>query len=115
MAQIRQETYFDLPRHDIVGLLRVDGQTIQCNSGELWITQAGDRRDILLKPGMRWTVEGDGEIVISALQPAGFVLVSARDCRLPGLARGVAASWMRDLLLRWKAPPLACLPASMLR
>jgi hypothetical protein len=43
------------------------GLTISCGSGELWITQSGDARDIILLKGQRFVLDRDGRAVVEAL------------------------------------------------
>jgi hypothetical protein len=43
------------------------GLTISCGSGELWITQSGDARDIILVKGQRFVLDRDGRAVVEAL------------------------------------------------
>ena len=52
------------------------GLLVQCLTGTLWLTQEGDPRDIVLKPGEEATIERDGLSLVSALSDAQFVLLS---------------------------------------
>lgn len=49
------------------------GERIECRSGELWITQDGDPRDIILGPHECFTLDRSGTAVVSALRDASFV------------------------------------------
>ncbi|MCR5881681.1 DUF2917 domain-containing protein [Rhizobacter sp. J219] len=49
------------------------GERIECQSGELWITQDGDPRDIVLGPRECFTLDRAGTAVVSALKDAAFV------------------------------------------
>lgn len=49
------------------------GERIECQSGELWITQDGDPRDIVLGPRECFTLDRSGTAVVSALKDAAFV------------------------------------------
>ena len=42
--------------------------TIVCQSGSLWVTQYGDRRDILLAAGESFVLDRDGLTLVQALQ-----------------------------------------------
>lgn len=56
----------------------VRGTTIACDSGTLWVTQAGDIKDYVLRAGMNFTVPGEGSVAIQLLEDAGVTI------RLPG-------------------------------
>lgn len=85
----------------------VGGVTIACDSGTLWITQAGDIRDYVVRAGMNFTVPGEGSVAIQLLDHAGVTI------RLPesypgrlrrlfrkcGLARAADATRRRNHLL----------------
>lgn len=49
------------------------GERIECQTGELWITQDGDPRDIVLGPRQCFTLDRSGNAVVSALKDAAFV------------------------------------------
>lgn len=48
------------------------GVRIECLSGELWITQDWQRRDVLLAPGQSYAVDGSHRLLVQALQTARF-------------------------------------------
>lgn len=60
----------------------VGGVTIACDSGTLWITQAGDIRDYVVRAGMNFTVPGEGSVAIQLLDSAGVTI------RLPDRSAG---------------------------
>lgn len=45
---------------------------VRCVSGILWITQEGDIRDIILKPGDEFTITHRGVALISSLTDSEF-------------------------------------------
>ena len=49
------------------------GERIECQSGELWVTQDGDPRDIILGPRECFTLDRAGTAVVSALKDAAFI------------------------------------------
>lgn len=54
--------------------LRSDrGSTVWCRSGEVWITQDGDLRDIVLQPGGSFRIDADRALV-SGLTAAEIVV-----------------------------------------
>ncbi len=52
----------------------VRGATIACDSGAVWITQAGDIRDYVISAGMNFTVPGEGSVAIQVMQDAGIAI-----------------------------------------
>ena len=48
---------------------------IECLGGTLWITQDGDRRDIVLQAGDSFTFDRPGDALISALDDSRFLLM----------------------------------------
>lgn len=68
MATITQETRFDLLRNELVSLSNAQNYTLTCYRGELWITQEGDKRDIILDAGESYQVTSTTLVAISALK-----------------------------------------------
>jgi len=68
------------------------GSTVTCAKGVAWITQANDRRDIILSPGQSFTLDKQGLAVVFALKDA-VLTVAARQVRTraPELERAYAA------------------------
>lgn len=62
-----------LQRRQTVQLRAHRGERIECESGELWITQDGDPRDVVLGPNQCFTLDREGIAVVSALKDAAFV------------------------------------------
>jgi len=48
------------------------GEVIQCEKGELWITQQDDLNDYFLKPGERFWVTRPGLVLVEATRKARF-------------------------------------------
>ena len=46
------------------------GGSVVCVTGELWITQEGDARDIIIGAGERFEVDSRGLTLVHALQPS---------------------------------------------
>jgi hypothetical protein len=63
------------------------GERIECQSGELWITQDGDPRDVVIGPKQCFTLDRAGTAVVSALKDAAFVYRRG----IPTAARPVSA------------------------
>lgn len=53
------------------------GLAVQCLSGRLWLTQEGERRDVVLEPGELAPIERDGLSIVAALRDSSFVLLVA--------------------------------------
>jgi len=51
------------------------GSTLFCDTGVLWVTQAGDRQDYVLLPGQKMTVSKRGKVVVEAMRDADFHVV----------------------------------------
>jgi hypothetical protein len=56
----------DLGRRQTLPVYGAEGKEIVCISGELWITQEGDTRDIILGPGQAFNVDRPGLVLVHA-------------------------------------------------
>jgi Protein of unknown function (DUF2917) len=63
----------------IVQLRNGAGLRIAVARGQIWITQEGDPRDVVLESGQSVRIERNGLTLIEALQPSRFALLAARD------------------------------------
>ena len=63
-----------LAKGDLVELPDAKGATLRVTRGRLWVTQEGDRRDIVLERGDAWTVELPGLTVAEAQDDAAVVV-----------------------------------------
>jgi hypothetical protein len=72
------EMHFE--RSQIRELLAPLGVTVECASGQVWITMDHDPRDVLLEPGQTFTLDRDERTLIMALEKA-----SVRCNRLSGI------------------------------
>ena len=57
-------------------ILNGAGLTVECVRGALWITQAGDERDVTLQAGEHFRLDRDGLAVVYGLEPAVFSLLT---------------------------------------
>lgn len=114
MANIRQETRFDLGRRELLALRHPGAHTLHCTAGELWITFDGRREDAILRAGDRLEVADGRGIVVSALRPATLLLVSRQSpgACLQDKGRGI---WAAARRLRWRFPALSVFPSTLLR
>ncbi len=72
-GQTTQWLHLELERREMLVLADARGQTLECRSGELWLTEDGGG-DRILRPGEAHVVAGNGCLVVSACQDARFVL-----------------------------------------
>lgn len=114
MAEITQETRYQLATRELLALEHAEGYLLACTSGEVWITVAGSQEDIILKAGDSWRVEAAGAVVASALQPA-LLVVTHPQAAVPRIATRQMAESILLLLQRWKHRPLASYPSTLLR
>jgi hypothetical protein len=70
-STIQPKTKIYMPRH---AFQRVDGvkrgSTLFCDTGVLWVTQAGDRQDYVLHSGQQMTVTKRGKVLVEAMRDA---------------------------------------------
>jgi hypothetical protein len=62
------DSCFDLRKHQLMRLDDARGAAIVCLQGELWLTQDGDYRDIVLAPGDRFSLDHAGVTLVTALR-----------------------------------------------
>lgn len=107
-AQVRQ---LILGAHELMILDDAREHVIACDSGELWITQEGDRRDVILPAGRSWRIDRAGPVVLSAFVPSRAILTQARPARAAAVPRREGAAALLGLIRRWRHPALASFPA----
>lgn len=59
-----------LPKGQAALLDDARGAWVRCRGGSVWVTQEGDRRDVVLEPGDDILIERDGMAVVTALTDA---------------------------------------------
>jgi Protein of unknown function (DUF2917) len=57
---------------------RPDEIQIECREGEVWITQEGDPRDIILHAGERYATERQGRVVVQPITGARIIVSGVR-------------------------------------
>ena len=57
------------------------GRRVECLSGSLWITQDGDRRDIVLSAGEAFDFDRSGVALLSAFADSRYLLLDACEAR----------------------------------
>jgi hypothetical protein len=63
-----------LRQRELHRIVDAKGALLQCLHGTVWLTQHGDRRDIVLEPGDEAVIEHDGLSIVTALSDARIVL-----------------------------------------
>ncbi len=53
------------------------GRSVECLSGSIWITQDGDRRDIVLGAGEAFAFDRKTDAVLSAFDDSRYVVLDA--------------------------------------
>ncbi len=53
------------------------GRRVECLSGAIWITQDGDRRDIVLAAGEAFDFDRRGDALLSAFADSRYLLLEA--------------------------------------
>lgn len=63
-----------LARGQELRLEQAHGLSIACHQGQLWLTQYGDSRDIVLNAGGEFTIDGGTAVIVSALRTSQLCL-----------------------------------------
>jgi hypothetical protein len=53
------------------------GRRVECLSGSIWITQDGDRRDVVLAAGEAFDFDRRGDALLSAFADSRYLLLDA--------------------------------------
>lgn len=62
--------WMQLQRRELLCLPGGQGLAVSCLAGSLWITQHGDRKDVVLEPGEALELDRPGMAVVQALSCA---------------------------------------------
>ena len=81
-----------LERWQTVELLDAAGTTAIVDRGAVWITMAGDRRDIVLGAGQSFKVERNGRTLVHAERPSALRIAPSPQ---PDAAGSLARGWER--------------------
>jgi len=65
----------NLQRRQTFRLQARKGQHIECQTGQLWITQDGDPRDVILSAHESFTLDRTGDALVSALESASSFVI----------------------------------------
>jgi uncharacterized protein YjiS (DUF1127 family) len=85
----RTPMILNLSANEFLRLTRARGTTVEVLDGSVWITEAGRESDAIVSPGMRYSVSGNGLVVVG--MDAGLVGEVSRIALLPPLWR-----WLRE-------------------
>jgi|SRR5688572_2623030 hypothetical protein len=87
-----------LANKDLLELCDARGSTLQVARGAVWVTQQGDRSDVVLTAGDAWTIEQYGLTLVEARGDVEITLVGGAfvDARV----RTQRVRW-QDRLARW--------------
>jgi hypothetical protein len=86
MEQNREPAVLELAADEMIDIEKGKGLEVESVSGAIWITQAHDGRDIVLRPGDAFTLDRRGVAVVSALTPA-TVKLTTEMARAPRIHR----------------------------
>lgn len=117
MKTITTSTRIPLATRELVALRGIDGISIDCLSGELWITTEGtDEGDLILAAGDHLELKkGVSTAFISALRSANVVVTPHRPDTALRLCARICAGKLYDLYRRWQHAPVAAMPVVWLR
>ena len=96
-----------LDHRDTFELIDAAGTTATVDSGCLWITMDGDRRDIVLHPGDSWTVERNGRTLVHAEVQSKIRLTSPEKRSTKSIWDRIGDALTRAASHRMAAPALA--------
>jgi hypothetical protein len=65
-----------MPRGSLLLIEHGRGMQIELWDGELWITQEGDDRDYVIKPGARFRLDREGIVLANGLKDARITLTA---------------------------------------
>jgi len=70
---MQTKTKIRMPRHAYQRMNNIrPGSTLLCDTGVLWVTQAGDYQDYVLLPGQKMKVTRRGKVLVEAMRDADF-------------------------------------------
>lgn len=84
---------YQLAARASVVLTRAAGLEVRCRAGSVWLTQYGDDRDIVLRPGQSFVLSLATAVVMSSAQGASLCVQRVA----PAAAAGAPRSLLRRL------------------
>jgi hypothetical protein len=111
MDEIRQVRQLQLDQRQLLIIDDARDHVITCEYGELWITQDGDRRDVILPAGRSWRIERPAQVVLSAFTPSLATLAHTHPGKAVSRPRRDDGARLLTRIRRWRFPTLASFPA----
>jgi Protein of unknown function (DUF2917) len=101
-----------LARRGLLSIRGGRGAVLFVDHGEVWVTQEGDRRDVVLTAGAWFRLDRDGTAILQARRAAAVTLTAAADALMPEIrtlphgasrrtARRRGHPWLRALTALW--------------
>ncbi|MBL8487867.1 MAG: DUF2917 domain-containing protein [Rhodocyclaceae bacterium] len=112
MACMTQETILELSRREALHLGDMEGCTLECTHGEIWLTRDGVQEDLILRAGEGARLPDARSVVVSATAAARLRIRRPAAC-LAGI--GGASGRFAARLNRWRIPVLAAMASTALR
>jgi hypothetical protein len=75
----------NIRRGDLVCIRNGSGVTVTVGRGTAWLTQDGDRRDVVLEAGGSFRLDRGGVAAVSALAAAEITVTAASGASLPAI------------------------------
>ena len=75
----------DIRSGDLVCIRNGNGATVAVGRGTAWLTQDGDRRDVVLEAGVAFRLDRGGVAVVSAHAAAEITVTAAAGASLPAI------------------------------
>lgn len=72
-------------RGDVVRVRNGSGALVTVDRGTAWLTQDGDRRDVVLEAGGSFRLDRGGVALVSAFMPAELTVTAAAGASLPAI------------------------------
>jgi hypothetical protein len=72
-----------LPRRGLLSIRGGRGAVLFVDHGEVWVTQEGDLRDVVLPAGAWFRLDRDGTVIVQARRAAAVTLTAAADASAP--------------------------------
>ena len=102
----------NLESNGSVSMAGARGMTVEVLDGHIWVTQTGRREDLILARGARYSVEGDGVVLVGLDKRARLDL---RSKGRPSLWRRMLSAWRQAAEARAAARDLEALSDHRLR
>jgi len=102
----------NLESNGTVSMAGARGMTVEVLDGHIWVTQAGRSEDLILTRGARYSVDGDGVVLVGLEKRARLDL---RAIGKPSLWRRMMSAWRQAAEARAAARDLEALSDHRLR